>query len=359
MRSVLTAVALFASTLAVSAEVTSLNCVEDSPGHYTLSYDFTGDTRSVQIFASSDPTGKSGMQLVASTREKAITVSAGHPGERMYFFLHPDNGEQREVSLRRLPLTGTPNFRDLGGYRTTDGRYTRWGLMYRSGVLTYLTPADLTYLSHLGIRVVCDFRTQEENKESPERWVDDPSVDLVSLPIGTNSNNNVNQDLEQLLAGNPTPAQLREHLEQIYGKFVVDAAPKFASIFTQLENDHLPLLYHCTAGKDRTGVFSAILLRVLGVPMDTIVADYALTNQYFRSGTTQPLQSQKAMANTNSFLARLSPEQQKVLMAADPAYIRSAFVMIDQHYGSFDKFRRDALHLSDNDVSILKSKLLY
>jgi len=352
------ALTLFASALVTSAEVTHLDCIENAPGKYTLSYEFTGDTHSVQIFASSDPTGKSGMSALITTQEKTITLSAGAPGDRIYFFLRPDSGEQREVSIRHLPLTGTPNFRDLGGYRTEDGHYTRWGLIYRSGVLTTLTNNDLTYLSRLGIRVVCDFRTKQENDESPERWIDDPSVDHVALPIGDDSRGSLNQDLAQMLANNPNPDQLRGYLEKSYGKFVVDAAPKFASVFDQLKNDRLPLLYHCTAGKDRTGVFSAILLRVLGVPMETVVADYALTNRYLNSRVSQSAQIKQATTSSLSILARLSPEQQKVLMAADPAYIQSAFTVIDQHYGSFDRFRKDALRLSDSDLSILKSRLL-
>jgi len=347
-----------ASALSASAEVVNLNCVENTPGNYTLSYDFTRDTHSVQILASPDPSGGSQMRTLLETKEKTVTVSAGSTGDRMYFFLRPDIGEQREVSIRHLPLQGTPNFRDLGGYRTSDGRYTRWGVIYRSGVLTYLTGEDFRYLSHLGIRVVCDFRTGQENEESPERWLEDPAVAHVALPIGDSSNRKMNQDLEQLLSGNPTPEQLREHLQQLYGKFVIDAAPQFAGVFTQLKQEHLPLLYHCTAGKDRTGVFSAILLRVLGVPMETIVADYTLTNQYLHSGSAQPVASQKALTKTNPAFAKLTHEQQKVLMAADPSYIRSAFAIIDQHYGSFDQFRSQALHLSDQDVTLLKSRLL-
>jgi protein-tyrosine phosphatase len=112
--------------------------------------------------APTPPGGKS-LQPILKTSQTKVTVHAGKPGERMYFFLKPDHGKEREVSIRRLPLEGTPNFRDLSGYETVDGRFVQWGKVYRSGVLTYLTPADLAYLDRLGIQVVCDFRTAEEN----------------------------------------------------------------------------------------------------------------------------------------------------------------------------------------------------
>src|ERR1700761_2889033 len=174
---------VLSTVFAAHADVTQLNCVQTAPGEYRVSYSLTGDTRKVEILASSDPTGKTGMRSLRKTSETTVTLQTGKPGERMYFFIKPDHGKRVEVSIRRLPLEGTPNFRDLGGYETTDGRFVQWGKLYRSGVLTYLTPSDLTYLSQLGIRVVCDFRTKQENDVAPEKWIADADVQQISLPI--------------------------------------------------------------------------------------------------------------------------------------------------------------------------------
>jgi protein-tyrosine phosphatase len=340
------------------AEVTDLTCDQTGPTEYKLSYILTAGTRKVTIFASTDPTGATAMRQVAETDRSYAIVRAGEPGERMYFFLKPDQGEQREVSIRRLPLEGTPNFRDLGGYRTTDGRYTQWGKIYRSGVLTYLTPSDMNYLGHLSIRVVCDFRTPQENTDAPEKWVDGASTEHLSLPIGADSNSNTLAEMQSFIASHPTEAQLREYMTKIYGNFVVGAAPKYAQVFAQLKQDRLPLLYHCTAGKDRTGVFSALLLLILGVPEETVLADYHLTDQYLFNPIHRDATSKQATSTMNKAMSSMTPEARKAMSVADPAYLKSTLHLIDEKYGSFANYRRQKLGVSDADVEILRAHLL-
>jgi protein-tyrosine phosphatase len=143
---------------------------------------------------------------------------------------------------------------------------------------------------------------------------------------------------------------------QTYGGFAFTNAPEYAKVFKQLEEDHLALLFRCTAGKDRTGVFSALLLLTLGVPEKTVVADYALTNMYILDGMS-PAETRKMLA-ANPGLDRLTPAQRNVLMAADPEYIKSTLRQIDEKYGSFDNYRRTALGVSDKDVALLRSRLL-
>ena len=349
------ALLLVSSTLA-HAELKDLQCTQTGPTEYHLTFSKTPDTHSVQILASTVADGSSDMQSLVTTTDSDVTLHAGKPGERVYFFLKPDHGVEREVSIRHLPLQGTPNFRDLGGYETTDGHFVRWGLLYRSGVLTRLTPSDFAYLSHLDIRVVCDFRTAQENSVDPETWIPDASVEHVSLPIGDGGNKGSVSSLQQMLASNPSAEQLRERMIKVYGGFAFTNAPEYAKVFKQLEEDHLPLLFHCTAGKDRTGVFSALLLLTLGVPEKTVVADYALTNKYLLDGLSAA-ETRKMLA-ANPGLERLTPAQRNVLMAADPEYLESTLHQIDEKYGSFDNYRRTALGVSDQDVALLRSRLL-
>lgn len=352
-------IALLAATSVARADVTHLVCIQTGPAEYHLTYEFTGTTHRVQILTSSDPAPEASKQSLLSTAQSEVTVHAGKPGQRMYFFLKADSGETREVSIRHLPLEGTPNFRDLGGYETTDGKYVRWGLVYRSGVLTYLTPADDAYLAQSGIRVVCDFRTKQENEAAPETWIPGADVEHVSVPIGTEKAKDGSPTVQSMTAGHPTVAQLRATMEQVYSNFAMLAAPEYATVFQQLEQDHLPLLYHCTAGKDRTGVFSALLLRTLGVPEKTILEDYALTDKYLLD-QPQSASVKKMMASTgtNNSMADLTPEERNVMMAADPEYLESTLRAIDAKYGSFDNYRRQELHVSDQDVEQLRDKLL-
>jgi protein-tyrosine phosphatase len=345
------------------AEVKELSCIQTASTEYRISYSFTGDSHQVEIFASTDPAGTKGLEPVLKTTETEVTVHAGEAGQRIYFFLKPDHGERREVSIRHLPLEGTPNFRDLGGYETTDGHFVRWGTIYRSGVLSKLTAGDFTYLSQLGIHVVCDFRTATENATAPEIWIPGSDVEHVSLPIGPGSHKdsvsskNDAPSIEAFLATNPSPAGLKDWLTKTYGGFAFSAAPQYSKVFAELKDEHTPLLYHCAAGKDRTGVFSALLLLVLGVPEKTVVADYELTNKYLKDGMTGDA-SQKMIASSNPAFAHLSLEQRQVLMAADPAYLQSTLRQIQAKYGSFDNYRRSELGVSDRDVENLRSRLL-
>ena len=344
---------------AACAEVVDLQCEQTASAEYKLTYRFTADTHSVDILASTDPFSEAASQKVVHTADTSITVPAGKAGQRMYFFIKPDHGSVREVSIRHLPLQGTPNFRDLGGYKTADGKFVRWGLLYRSGVLTQLTGQDFAYLTPLGIRVVCDFRTDEENKISPETWIPDAQVEHLHLPIGADANNKtVMASWNAFLATNPGPQAIKQHLIEAYSGFAFTNAPEYAKVFVQLKQDRLPLLYHCTGGKDRTGIFSALLLLTLGVPEKTVLQDYALTNVYLTQGLSKEAAHQMLVSSGNQAMAKLSPDQSKILMAADPDYLRSTLQAIDTKYGSFDNYRRDALGVSDQDVELLKAHLL-
>jgi protein-tyrosine phosphatase len=340
------------------ADVTQPVCTQTGPNNYSISFSLTGDSHTVSISASGDPSGISGRIPVLQTTQTEVTVTAGQPGQRMYFFLEPDHGRGREVSIRHIELQGTPNFRDIGGYETIDGHFVKWGLVYRTGVLSYLTPSDFIYLRQLGVRVVCDFRTHQENEQAPEQWIPDSGATMISLPIGSDNGKSATAGLQQFAQGHPTTDQFKQRMEKAYSNFVFEFSPEYARVFTELKQDHLPLAYHCTAGKDRTGIFTALLLRVLGVPMPTILDDYALTNRYFMSKADNTQASQKARAQAESMLKTFTPEQRQVLMAADPAYLKATFAAIDERYGSFDSYRRQALGLSDSDVSALRAHLL-
>lgn len=285
-------------------------------------------------------------------------MTAGQPGQRMYFFLKPDHGREREVSIRHIELEGTPNFRDIGGYETTDGRFVKWGIIYRTGVLTYLTPRDFTDLGQLGVQVVCDFRTHQENEIAPEEWIPDSGAALIALPIGADDGKSGTAAFQQLAQDHATIDQLKEKMEEIYSTFVFQFSPDYARVFGELKEQHLPLLYHCTAGKDRTGVFTALLLRVLGVPQQTILEDYTLTNQYLMSPGNRVAAGQRATSQAGSMMKTLTPDERKVLMAADPDYLNATFAAIDERYGSFDNYRRQALKVSDSDVTALRDRLL-
>lgn len=178
---------------------------------------------------------------------------------------------------RSLKLTGASNFRDLGGYLGQGGRKVRWRRLFRSDHLAALTADDLATLAKLGLARACDFRGEAERAALPYAL---PGVVAYSLPIEPT----VAQRLKELLeAGRRPTAQETVHLmQQTYRAFVHDNSPRFAELFAHLLDSDAPLVFHCTAGKDRTGFAAALILLALGVAPPVVMQDYLLTNELFR-----------------------------------------------------------------------------
>ena len=189
----------------------------------------------------------------------ALTVTAAY-GD--WIRLVPTSAQPLVLTVRDLGLASDPNLRDIGGYRTTDGQWVRMGVVYRSQALS-LSPADLAMVDNLGITADYDLRTTAEIAESPD-----------VVPAGaTYANLNVMADisLEPTLT---SPAAAEQYMEEIEQRFVTNptAQAAFGTLLTDIANSDGAVLYHCTAGKDRTGWATAVLLTLLGVPQDTVTA---------------------------------------------------------------------------------------
>jgi protein-tyrosine phosphatase len=172
---------------------------------------------------------------------------------------------------RVLGFVGAPNFRDLGGYPTVDGRRTRWRLLFRSNRLNTLTDEDLDGLEALAIATVVDLRTLEERTSEPSRWRTPPRFILESPK----------PDLDEvrglLMTNLGSVDDARVALQRFYGTIPTRYADEIATFFAHLAEGHGPAVCHCTAGKDRTGVTVALLLTALGVRREDVIDDYVLT----------------------------------------------------------------------------------
>ena len=170
---------------------------------------------------------------------------------------------------RLVALEAVHNFRDLGGYATADGRRTRWRTLFRADGLYRLTPADVAALEPLGLRTVIDLRSAPELAERGRFPVDVHPVVFHHLPIVDATWANIER---------PEYERDEDFLIWAYQEMLTVGAPRFALAFDALaEPGALPAVFHCAAGKDRTGLLAALLLGSLGVAHDAIVADYALT----------------------------------------------------------------------------------
>jgi protein-tyrosine phosphatase len=170
---------------------------------------------------------------------------------------------------RLLPLVGAYNFRDLGGYPTQDGRVTRWGRLFRSDTLAELTDADLDVLRDLGLASVIDLRTPAEVERTGRGLLEGEPVSYVNLSVLREEGRD---------PGEARAAPVVDDVAERYLSYLDSGAPALTSALRILADaSSYPVVFHCAAGKDRTGVLAALVLDCVGVDRTTIVEDYVLT----------------------------------------------------------------------------------
>jgi protein-tyrosine phosphatase len=217
--------------------------------------------------------------LVHVTQGRSI-ILAGLATDRPHFFklVASDRGSLI-VGERRPIVEGCPNLRDLGGYATADGRQVTWGRIFRSSNLGRLTDKGLGQIQRLGIRLVCDFRTEAEAQNLPNRFPDAEAVGYVRLPI-QHGEFEPTSVFDRIKKGDVDWIS-EDFMIQGYIESVERYPNAWARLFKLLsEPRNRPLLFHCTGGKDRTGAAAALILLALGVPTETVVADYGLSDGY-------------------------------------------------------------------------------
>jgi len=346
--------------LTAAATITSAECEQVDAKTFRIQYAAEPGTGPVRIYASASPSRIESGGLLLTTRVSPVDVSVPPGSGRVYFHLKPAEGPARVVATRRLPLEGAINFRDLGGYRTADGRFVRWGLVYRTEHLTGLTAGDYAYIGRLGIRLVCDLRTPGEREKAPTRWIG-TAPSFLQVPVLTDA------DLARSTAP-VTPEEFKRRLAAAsngqpttgstsYDRYVLEYAGSYRRIFDRLVSGELPAATHCTAGQDRTGMFSAMLLTMLGVPWDTVVADYLLTSRYRLS---DEIVRQRGIEWQRQYGLDEppSPAVIRTMQGLRGETLKATFDTITRTYGSFDRFRREALDVSDEELVTLQARLL-
>lgn len=256
-------------------------------------------------------------------------------------------------TYRKLPMDGAHNFRDLGGYQTKDGRRLQWGRLYRSDKLSDLTPADEQYLEKLGLRQIVDFRSVAEREEAPNRIAPDSSIAIVNRPITVEAAA-VDMIKDKIGASDTTPEEMGAFLVAANRQMVEEFTPVYREwMHSLLDERNYPMVFHCTAGKDRTGLAAALVLYALDVPMDTIMDDYLATNHY-----TQDYIDKMVTIVEASTLFRANTEAVRALFAVDKAYLGEAFAAMDEHYGGIDNYLEAGLGIGAPERARLRELLL-
>ncbi len=254
---------------------------------------------------------------------------------------------------RVLKFKGFSNFRDLGGYVSARGAQVKWGVLYRSGHLAKMKFADLKRFKSLDVHTVIDFRSDLEREKDPNRLPALNNIKTLSLPILDPSTSAWAKELRAAIQNknfqNFDPSEKMREWYQVLAVENVDQYKCF--IHAVLKAQGAPVLWHCTAGKDRTGLAAAILLQLLDVQHDTVVKDYLLSAKYADQRRTLIL------------LLRLTRGKEvakniQTFMRVEKEWINAAFRTIDHHWGSFETYSHDALGLSGEQINQLRHNLL-
>ena len=258
---------------------------------------------------------------------------------------------------RHVPLAGQPNFRDLGGYAAGDGRRIRWGAVYRSGELSQLSDADVGKLGELGIRTVVDLRSPEEVSARGEGRL--PSgAQLLPLPI--TSSDMFAKLIPMFLKGDfsQVPPDL---LDQVNRMLVSEFTEQYTGLLRALsEPANRPLVFHCTQGKDRAGFGAAMVLSALGVPWETVLEDYLLSNHFRKE------ENDKMLGMIRGFAANHGgPEGEEVafwrvegLLYVKEQSLQAAHAEIIERHGSVEAFLTEGLGCSVEGLAQLRDDLL-
>lgn len=236
-------------------------------------------------------------------------------------------------------LQGASNFRDVGGYLNTQGRRVRRGQVFRSDHLAGLTDADLVRLKALGVSHSLDFRGVAEYTATPYAI---PGVERVALTIEPT----VIARMQALVAQGvvPTTEETVDLMRETYRDFVNHNAATFGRFLKHLLEKPTPQVFHCTAGKDRTGFAAALLLSALEVDRATIERDYLLTNQLYKRDARVEGQGHAHVM--------------KVLWQVQPEFLNAAFEVVDAQHGGMRDYLHGAIGLSPQELAELKRVFL-
>lgn len=286
-------------------------------------------------------------RLVSPRDADGQTAIAAHGPAPVYVLLrNVRTGEVVRVAERVLPLEAGSNFRDIGGYPAAGGKHVRWGLIYRSGATPLLTEADRARIGALHLRNMVDLRSNEERVMAPSR-IDGVPYTAVGYSMGA------------IGVGGGGAFQMGD----VYARLPLTMAPQLRQIFAKLLRDEGPLAYNCSAGQDRTGFATAVVLSALGTPYPVIVEDYHLSTQYRRPEFELPrIDSAQFPGNpVAQFFAQMQNDPrgmkpQPLKTADGQAYLDFAFAELGRKWGGVDGYLRQEIGLSAKDIASLRAR---
>jgi protein-tyrosine phosphatase len=252
-----------------------------------------------------------------------------------------------DTEMPLAAIDGSFNFRDIGGRETSNGEVVRWRRIYRSGMMVHLTEEGCAQIAGLGVRGIFDLRTTRERGEAPTRWQAMGAVDYWFRDY-----DDIGADISRVMGRSSfTAGEARDAMFASYQTLAFVQADAYRELFHRIARGHVPIVFNCSAGKDRTGVATALLYTLLGVPRETILHDYALTNEVLAQDTAR-------LIERGVFKKWRDDEAFTPLVQADPAYLSAMFEAVEKKCGTINDFMEEELDIDQRDVDAIRQEML-
>lgn len=342
------ALIILSSCSSKSSTITVL-CEQDDRGNYILKWEMYPDIDSalVEIFMSdNDSIFPSNVVQIAQSNDYIAVIenTPENMDSRKYFRVKIGNTISPSVSNRFFELDSIQNFRDLGGYMSSNKHRIRWGKIFRSGSFTRMTNHDRAELEKLGLKTMIDLRSKDAKTKEPR---EDINAKHIRIPISTNGYSSMAQ---KVLDGQFLRGDAIVHTQDSYRDMVTNFTKEYAEFFDYLcDDNNYPLVYYCFLGKDQSGLATFFLLKALDIPTDVIEEDYMASHI--------GIDRIKSVKNADT-LSESRQEAFTMLTKTDLAFLKYGISCIKDTYGNVDEYMLKELKITPDKKEKLKRILL-